>query len=142
LTKEILETADAMSALLKRGTEENVELCTTLGREAAESHGRNREIIETKPGNTATMRSHVFRFPEPEFLPSRPATNTAIVGRNSPPWTARYHIDTRYEMKPRKSSWPASSGPYLLRCWLTKGLIGTDDPSTTGKPAGNRGESA
>ena len=54
-----------MLPLIEQGTEENVELCTTLGREAEKSHGRNREIIETKPGNEATMRSHVFRLPNP-----------------------------------------------------------------------------
>jgi len=30
-------------------------LCTTLGREAEGSHGRSKEIIETNPGNRATM---------------------------------------------------------------------------------------
>ena len=53
--------------LFKQGLEEDVELCTTLGREAEESHGRNEGIIETKPGNRATMRSQVFRCPNPHF---------------------------------------------------------------------------
>jgi len=38
-----------------------------MRRETEKSHGRGKEIIETKPGNRATMRSHVFRFPNPDF---------------------------------------------------------------------------
>ena len=59
-----------------------------MRREAEKSHGRKREIIETKLGNEATMRSHVFRFPNPHFPPSQLAPNTPLIGRNSPPKTA------------------------------------------------------
>jgi len=47
-------------ALVKQGVEENVELCTMLGRGTEESHGRRKEIIETKPRSEATMRAHVY----------------------------------------------------------------------------------
>jgi len=38
-----------------------------MRRETEESQGRSKEIIETKPGSEATMRSHVFSFPNPHF---------------------------------------------------------------------------
>jgi len=38
-----------------------------MRRETEESQGRSKEIIETKPGSEATMRSHVFRFPNPHL---------------------------------------------------------------------------
>jgi len=38
-------------ALGKQGIEENVDPCTTLGREAEENYGQSKEIIETKPGD-------------------------------------------------------------------------------------------
>jgi len=82
------ETGDAKSNMVKQGIEENVELCTTLGREDEEIHGQSKEIIETKPGTEATMRSHVLHFPEPAFPQNQPASNTPVVGRDSPPQTA------------------------------------------------------
>jgi len=42
--------------MFQQGAEENVVLCTTLGREADESHRRSKEIIEIKPGTRATKR--------------------------------------------------------------------------------------
>ena len=54
-------------ALVKQGVEENVELCTTLGRGIEENHRRSKEIIEIKPGDLATMRSQVFLHPNPDF---------------------------------------------------------------------------
>ena len=38
-----------------------------MRRETEESQGRSKEIIETEPGSEATMRSHVFRLPNPHF---------------------------------------------------------------------------
>jgi len=75
-------------ALVKQGIDENVELCTTLGREVEENYGQSKGIIEIKPGIPATVRSHVFRFPNPHSPPSRPAPNTVVASRNEPPWTA------------------------------------------------------
>ena len=59
LTKGLHETANAMLFLVKRGTRENVELCTTLGRETEETHGRRGEIIETKQGDPGHHIVHV-----------------------------------------------------------------------------------
>jgi len=54
LTKGLYENADVMLFLFEQGIEENVELCTMLGREAEELHGRSKEIIRTKPGDPAS----------------------------------------------------------------------------------------
>ena len=48
-----------MLLLFKQGCEENVALCTTLGRESEENHVRSEDIIETRWRNEATVRCHV-----------------------------------------------------------------------------------
>jgi len=72
-----------MSTLIEQGIEEDVEIRTTLGRETEESHGRSEEIIEARRRNRATMRSHVFRFPEPAFPPTQLARNLPLARWNS-----------------------------------------------------------
>jgi len=59
-----------------------------MRKEAEEFTGRNREIIKIKSRAKATMRSHVFFHPGPGISPQLPATNTPLIGRNSPPKTA------------------------------------------------------
>jgi hypothetical protein len=47
--------------MFKQGTEENVVLCTTLGPKAEESHGRSKEIIETKPEDEDPTAGHLYQ---------------------------------------------------------------------------------
>jgi len=127
LRKGLYETADALSPWSSKESRRILVFVPPMRKEAEEFTGRSKEIIEIKSRAKATIRSHVFFHLGPGISPHVPATNVAVVGRDSPPLTAATisSKDTRWNRG--KQCWRASCGPYLLPCWLTKGIDEAED---------------
>ena len=88
MTKELYETADAMSPWSSKESRRILVFVPPMRKEAEEFKGRSEEIIEIKSREKATIRSHVFFHLGPGISPHLPAPNTPLIGRNSPPKTA------------------------------------------------------
>jgi len=127
LTKGLYETADALSPWSKQGIKENPGFRTT---DAQGSRG----IHRAKQGDHRDQVTSQGYYAVTRFLPPRTRHFPSFAchqHRDGRPELAtmdcRHHFERRYEMNLTDSSWQASFGSYLLRCWLTKGLHETAD---------------